>query len=160
MGAPSGNKFWEMRSKHGRKRLFESADLMWEAACQYFQWCDDNPWVKNEAVKSGDLAGTIIPVPTSRPYTIEGLCSYLDCHKQYFNHFKNNLKESDKDFYIVVTRIEEAIYRQKFEGASVGAFNANIIARDLGLADKKDMDLKNNGESFQPPQIVVTKPNE
>ena len=32
-------------------------DLAWQ---QYFQWVDDNPWIKNEAVKSGELAGTII----------------------------------------------------------------------------------------------------
>lgn len=42
----------------------------------------------------------------------------------------------------VTTRIDEIIYKQKFEGAAVGAFNANIIARDLGLADKKDVDIK------------------
>ena len=42
----------------------------------------------------------------------------------------------------IITRIREAIYQQKFEGASVGAFNANIIARDLGLADKQDVKVK------------------
>jgi hypothetical protein len=31
------------------------------------------------------------------------------------------------------------MYAQKFEGAASGAFNANIIARDLGLADKTEM---------------------
>lgn len=36
--------------------------------------------------------------------------------------------------------VETTIYTQKFEGAAVGAFNSNIIARDLGLADKKEID--------------------
>ena len=49
MAAPKGNQFWKLHSKHGRDTLFSTPDLMWEAACEYFQWCDDNPWrvVKN-----------------------------------------------------------------------------------------------------------------
>ncbi len=39
----------------------------------------------------------------------------------------------------VITRIKETIFTQKFEGASADLLNANIIARDLGLADKKDI---------------------
>ena len=31
------------------------------------------------------------------------------------------------------------MYSQKFEGAASGIFNANIIARDLGLSDKQDI---------------------
>lgn len=140
-----GNKFWQQRSKHGRDKLFATPELMWEAACGYFEWCDDNPWFKNEAIKSGDMAGTIVSVPTSRPYTIEGLCGYIDCNKVYFNHFENTLtnKKDIKsiDFSKVITRIREVIYRQKFEGASIGAFNPSIIARDLGLTDKTDTNV-------------------
>lgn len=135
MGAPLGNRFWENRSKHGRDKLFATPELLWEAACEYFEWCEENPWLKNEAIKSGERTGVLIPIPTARPYTITGLCLYLDCNTQYFNQFKKNLKDSDKDFSLVITRIEEIIYTQKFEGAAVGAFNPNIIARDLGLSD-------------------------
>ena len=35
--------------------------------------------------------------------------------------------------------IEKTIYKQKFDGATAGSFNANIIARDLGLKDKTDI---------------------
>ena len=56
------------------------------------------------------------------------------------NDFEKSLKgKTDPqtyEFSSVITRIRETIYQQKFEGAAVGAFNANIIARDLGLADK------------------------
>lgn len=141
MGAPKGNQFWKLRSKHGRDKLFASPEMLWEAACDYFQWCDENPWVKSEAIKSGDLAGTIVRIPTARPYTLTGLCLYLDCNSKYFTEFEANLKESDKDFSEVITRIRETIYSQKFEGAAVGAFNANIISRDLGLADKQEHDV-------------------
>lgn len=148
MAAPRRNQFWKNRSKHGRDKLFTTPDLLWTAATEYFEWCDKNPWIKNEAIKSGDYAGQIVKVPTSRPYTLTGLCLYLDVNADYFRQFKENLKENEQDFSWVITRIEEIIYTQKFEGAAIGAFNANIIARDLGLTDKKELDHTTKGESF------------
>ena len=151
MGAPKGNKFWQLRSKHGRDKLFATPELLWEAACEYFEWCEENPWYKKEAVKSGDMAGTIISIPTARPYTLQGLCRYLNCSTEYLKHFEANNIDSE-DFMPIITRIREAIYQQKFEGASVGVFNANIITRDLGLADKKDH--TSNGETMNIPVIT------
>jgi len=52
------------------------------------------------------------------------------------------IRENKEDFLTVITRIEEIIYEQKFTGSASGFFNANIIARDLGLADKKEVDNK------------------
>lgn len=141
MAAPRKNAFWKNRTKHGRDKLFTTPDLLWKAATEYFQWCDDNPWIKNEAIKSGDFAGKIVKVPTSRPYTLTALCLYLGVDTSYFRKFKENLKEEEEDFFTVITRIEETIYSQKFEGAAVGAFNANIISRDLGLADNHNSNI-------------------
>jgi len=141
-----GNQFWKMRSKHGRDKLFATAELLWEAACEYFQWCDENPWYKNEAVKAGDHFGEHVQIPIARPYTIKGLCIYLDCNSEYFRQFKASLGNEQTDFSRIILLIEETIYTQKFEGAAVGAFNSNIIARDLGLTDKKD--VTSGGESL------------
>lgn len=148
MAAPVGNEFWKLRSKHGRDKLFESPELLWQAACEYFQWCENNPFTKSEAktVNIGDYQSQIeiAKIPMMRPFTIQGLSSYLDCNTQYLAQFEASLKEKNdalsKDFTLVITRIREAIYNQKFSGAASGFFNANIIARDLGLADKKDVD--------------------
>lgn len=138
MGAPTGNEFWKLRSKHGRDTLFASPDLLWEAACEYFQWCDSNPWKKKDWVgKDGDE----VERETPRPYTLSGLCLYLGCCSSYFREFKSNPPKNAKDFLTIITRIEETIYTHKFEGAAVGAFNANIIARDLGLVDKKEQNV-------------------
>lgn len=157
-GAPAGNQFWQLRSKHGRDKLYKTPELMWEAACEYFQWAKDNPWVKNEAVKSGDSAGMIIQVPTERPITLHGLCLYLGCSTSYFRAFKLSLKEKDKDFLTILTRIEETIYAHKFEGAAVGAFNASIIARDLGLTEA--IDVTTAGEKVTNFTFTVVKPGE
>ncbi len=43
------------------------------------------------------------------------------------------------------TRVDEIIRTQKFQGASADLLNANIIARDLGLADKTELTGKDGG---------------
>jgi hypothetical protein len=157
--APKGNQFWKLRSKHGRDRLFETAEMLWEAACEYFNWCDAHPWFKVEQLKkpyldkgkdgAPDKWITVTKVPTARPYTMQGLCLYLDCNLVYFNQFEKSLEKKEdelsKDFSKIVSRIRETIYMQKFEGAAVGAFNSNLIARELGLTDKTELTGKDGG---------------
>ena len=45
-------------------------------------------------------------------------------------------------FSEVRDNIKRVIFTQKFEGASAGLLNSSIIARELGLADKKEIDAK------------------
>jgi DNA-packaging protein gp3 len=144
MAAPEGNQFWKLRAKHGRDKIYATeADLL--ADCyEYFQWCDDNPWVKNEAIKSGDRAGEIISIPTARPYTLSGLCIYLGISNETWKDYSRR-----KDFVVVTARVEDIIRTQKFEGAAVGVFNANIMVRDLGLADKQEHVGKGDTELFK-----------
>lgn len=136
MAAPKGNQFWKRRSKHGRDKLFATPELLWEAACEYFEWCDNNP-LKEEKVFHSQGVITSHDASKMRAYTLTGLCLYLDCNTQYFNNFENNNKES-KDFSVIITRIRETIYTQKFEGAAAELLNPNIIARELGLSEKSE----------------------
>lgn len=145
MAAPTGNEFWKLRSKHGRDKIFSSPDLMWDSACEYFQWCEDNPLLEV------DFRGKMIEkveLPKMRAFTIQGLCLYLGVNTQYFCDFKKGLKDKNdeisKDFSLVVTRIEETIYNQKYTGAAAGFLNPNIIARDLGLKDSVENSFVDN----------------
>ena len=133
MAAPLGNQFWKARTKHGRKRLFESADTLWDACCEYFQWVEDNPLYESETVKFQGQA-TLIEVPKMRAMTIAGLCLFLDINRGTWNEWRNQ-----DDYSEVITRAEEVIYSQKFAGAAADLLNANIIARDLGLTDKREV---------------------
>jgi len=154
MGAPKGNKFWELRSKHGRDKLFATPELMWEAATEYFTYIQETPLEQEEIVKYKDYYEKV-SISKMRPFTLIGLCLYLDCSSSYFREFKSNIKETDKDFLTVITRIEETIYNQKFEGAASGFLNPNIIARDLGLMDKTD--ITTNGKDINIPFIEWVK---
>lgn len=150
--APKGNRFWELRSKHGRDKLFETPELMWQAACEYFKWCQDNPFMEVEQAKGGSFKPVqdektgqwtfppnLIELPKMRPFTLHGLCLYMDCGTAYFRNFKSEERAQGEGFKSVIGKIEETIYNQKFSGAASGFLNANIIARDLGLADKSEL---------------------
>jgi hypothetical protein len=133
MSAPIGNQFWKLRSKHGRDKLFASPELLWEAAEEYFEWCDENPLMEID-FKGKDADR--VELPKMRAYTMHGLCLYLDCNTDYFRQFKK--EENNKDFSWVIARIEDIMYNQKFTGAAAGFLNPNIISRDLGLIDKQE----------------------
>lgn len=139
MAAPKGNQFWKLRSKHGRDTLFATPELLWDAACEYFDWCDNNPWsvIKN---KTKGKKKEKEESPTQRPYTLTGFLLYCGANTGYWSEFKSY---NHNDFSEVISRIETIIETQQFEGAAVGAFNANIISRKLGLSDKQEVSGKN-----------------
>ncbi|MBD2703796.1 DNA-packaging protein [Spirosoma sp. BT702] len=134
MAAPKDNEFWKLRAKHGRDKLFETPALLEEAAYEYFSWCQDTPLYRTD-FRGKDADEVHIPLP--RPFTLTGLCLYCDASEQFWRTFKAS--GPSEDFLAVISRIEQIIYTQKFEGAVVGLFNANIISRDLGLVDKKEV---------------------
>ena len=141
--APKGNQFWKLRSKHGRDKLFATPELLWETACEYFDWIDNNPLIEIDYVGKD---ATQVEKPHTRPYTLEGLVMYLDACTNYWKEFRKRCNDNnEKDFIAIITRIEEIIRRQKFEGAACGFYNANIISRDLGLTEKKDLTITDRG---------------
>ncbi|EBC2857654.1 DNA-packaging protein [Salmonella enterica] len=129
MAAPKGNKFWEARSSHGRNPKFDSADALWAACCEYFEWVEKHPLFESKAFSyQGEI--TVATLPKMRAMTIAGLCLFLDISDDTWRNYKAN-----QDLLGVVTRAEKVIYDQKFSGAAADLLNANIIARDLGLKD-------------------------
>lgn len=150
-----GNKFWELRSKHGRDKLFATPELLWEAACEYFQWCEDNPLVETQAkvVSNGQGEGssiTLVELPVIRAMTVSQLCLYLGCNESYLRIFKQQLPDGEKDFNTIILNIEQVIYNQKFQGAAGNLLNANIISRELGLMDRTDITSQGEKVSLPP----------
>lgn len=134
MAAPQGNQFWKARSKHGRNPIFANSNDLWDACQEYLQWVEDNPLYEAK-VCSYQGANVIENVPKMRAMTIQGLCIFLDIDQTTWKEYGKK-----EDFSRIVTRVEEIIYAQKFTGAAADLLNANIIARDLGLRDKQDME--------------------
>lgn len=135
-----GNRFWEARSSHGRNPLFTDPDALWDACCEYFVWNAENPLFEDNLVTFQGSA-THEPMAKMRAMTIGGLCMFLDIDEVTWREWR----KSRPDLSTVITRAEGVIYRQKFEGASASLLNPNIIARDLGLADKQELTGKGGG---------------
>jgi hypothetical protein len=156
MSAPIGNQFWKLRSKHGRDKLFSDPKALWESACEYFEATDSRKWIKKDWVGKDAFE---VKRENETPYTKSGLCLFLDVSEW---RILTDLKSTSEDFSQVVSRIENIIITQKTEGASVGAFNASIVALELGL--KQQIDHTTDGEKLPTsnPTILVeiVKPKE
>lgn len=140
MSAPTGNRFWEMRSSHGRKPIFETPESLWESAAEYFEWVEDNPLYE---LKVFNYQGDIVKadIPKMRAMTVAGLCLFLDISQQAFGEYRQR-----EGFGEVTSRIDDIIRTQKFTGAAADMLNPNIIARDLGLSDKSDQNVSGSLE--------------
>lgn len=147
MSAPKGNQFWKARSTHGKAPIFKTPDDLWEACAEYFDWVEEHPlWESKAFAYQGEI--TVAEVPKMRAMTISGLCIFLDIARRTWDDYRGR-----EDYMPVVTRVEEIISAQKFEGAAADLLNSNIIARDLGLRDKQDVDLA--GKVTLVPQIII-----
>jgi len=142
MAAPKGNNYWQFRNKHGRDKKYEPEEL-WNEFIEYSDWIEKNPLLEVKPFAfQGDI--TMAMVPKMRAMGIISFCLFADIDLKTFENYKAN-----NDFFHVITRIENAIKSQKFEGASAELLNPNIIARDLGLADKRE--TEHSGE-------IIVKP--
>ena len=150
MAAPKGNNYWQFRNKHGNDFKYTPEDF-WSEAVKYFDWISKSVWNKKEAIKSGELAGTLIDIPTQTPMSIQSFCLFADISDETFANYISN-EGNYKDFFGIATRIKGIIESNQFEGATVGAYNPNIIARKLGLVDKTD--ISSMGEKISVPTSI------
>lgn len=150
MGAPIGNNYWQFRNKHGRDFIY-TPDAFWLEATNYFEFMLGKVWNKKESIKSGDLAGKTMDVPTQTPMSIGSFCLFADIDENTFRRYEKEV--GYEDFWAITKAIKTIIETQQFEGATVGAFNANIIARKLGLADNTD--ITSGGEKIQLPPSSI-----
>lgn len=141
MAAPLGNQYWRLIENPGRNKEFATPDDLWAKAVEYFTWCDENPllsyeWNGKDPVKC--------ELEKMRAYTIKGMCLFIGIDETTFGTYTN--ADSHKAFHGISTRIRDVIYTQKFEGAAAGMLNPNIIARDLGLIEKQNIDTSGTHE--------------
>ena len=127
----AGNKFWLARSSHGRNPIFKDAEQLRNACYEYFEWVENNPLYEEKIFHSQGII-TKDTVTRMRAMTISGLCIFLDIDRTTWENYRNN-----HDFFRITKEVEEIIYNQKFTGAAADLLNSNIIARELGLADKQ-----------------------
>jgi hypothetical protein len=137
--APLGNQHWRLRSSHGPPTKFAGPIELWNACFLYFKWAEDNP-VLEEKIFTYEGATHTGAVNKSRAMTIQGLCNYIGIDRTTWYEYRKR-----PDLSPVTEQVDDTLYDQKFAGAASGVFNANIIARDLGLADKTTSEITGEG---------------
>lgn len=148
MPAPERNKFWTMRSSHGTKPKFDNPEILMRMCVEYFEWVQANPLKEHKQYHyQGELTNGV--VAKMRAMTVKGLCIFLDISTETWRNYCKKVEEAKLDaevdialaegFIGVTTRVREIIDTQKFEGAAADLLNPNIIARDLGLKDAREL---------------------
>ena len=120
----------------GRPPIFRDATELEHACQEYFLWVDDNPFYEEIPRYSEKRDKWVVhKKPKPRPYTQGALCLYLGIPQDTWIDWRKNREE----YREVIANVEHSIRQQKFAGAAAGFFNANIIARDLGMVDKQEV---------------------
>jgi hypothetical protein len=127
MAAPKHNRFWTLRSSHGRDRIFSSPEVLLHACEEYFDSVQSNPIITERIFSNGKR----MKVKLERPFTLKGLCVFLETSIQTWENYKKR-----EDFFDIISQVENIMFTQKYDRAVNSVFKENIIARELGLADK------------------------
>ena len=140
-GPAKGNQFWMLRAKHGKDSIFTTPQAMYEAACDYFTWCENNPIILTE---THNVGGSIkrVKVTKRRVFLITGLCLYFGTNEKYLTQFKSN-KMCTPEFLEVIRMIEDTIRTQKHTMGYSGEAPANIVTLDLGMRQGIDLQAEN-----------------
>lgn len=131
---------WEVVND-GKTTVSNSAKDLWTNATKYFNWCDTNPIIVKQTLKSGKEAGKQVITENPRPYSIKGLCLHCGVLEEYVRELRQT-KDKTSEYYIVISKILYLIYVQNQELATVGVFNPIFVSKVLNM-DKDDTPVSN-----------------
>lgn len=120
-----------------KPKLIETPEKLMELFQSYRDWCKANPRYENMPDYKN---ASSFKVERERPLTWDGFENWLRENDVIakLDNYKANVDEAYTEYRDIIRDIDRIIWADKFEGATVGIYNHNIIARDLGLADKKE----------------------
>lgn len=144
MPAPKKNQYYKFRLKHGPDKKF-TPEQLWDEACKYFQWCEDNPLIKHKTIVLNGRV-EILEKPVPRVWTIQGFCLWAGICQNTFKNYRQDDKDSlrisrahkENELQFVAQSIAETILDMQFQYCAAGFFNPVIIARSLGLKNKAE----------------------
>lgn len=123
------------------KKNIETPERFYELFEGYKEECKKNPKKENFW---NSRAEKQVSVDREIPYTWNGFEIYLRKNKIicYPDDYKSNRDGRYSEYVDIIRTIDNEIYEDKFSGAVSGIYQHNIIARDLGLSDKSEVDHK------------------
>lgn len=102
---------------------------------EYVKWCDENPIevTTTTTYANGNWSEVVEKKP--RLICLTGFELFAGVDDSYWSHL--NLRRRADEYIRVKAKIKNMCEMYQKEMASAGVFNANIISRLLGLADKQ-----------------------
>lgn len=156
MAAPEGNKNYLFRLTDGKLKAYSVDEWALKLAA-YFLFMANEFWQKKESIKSGDLAGRTMDVPVQTPLSRKSLCIFAEISEQTLRNYTSN-EGAYIDYFDLTSHALTIIDNNQIEGAILGAYNPNIIARLQGLVDKTDVTTA--GEKINQVQVFKVPDNE
>lgn len=111
-----------------------SPEELRSGAVEYFDWAT-TATLKEAKAFAYQGASWVEELDKARPFTERGLAVFLGLTSSRLAMFR-----SDIDYITVMEWIDDVIWTQKFELAAADLLNANMISKDLGLVDKKQVE--------------------
>lgn len=142
MGAPKGNKF--ALGNSGRSKIWKNVKDLQKDIDAYFDWCDANPvkMLHNSQLNADKTAP--LEYDAARPYTIEGLCGFLECNRSTLLNYEK--EEEYEEFFHTIENAKNKIQQSKVERGLLGTAPASTTIFDLknnhGYKDKTEVDNK------------------
>ncbi len=133
-----GNSLWRLAlgKTRGEPRKFETPEALAEACARYFEWVEANPLLEeNLFAYQGSV--TRASANKMRAMTLKALHLHIGITTETWCQWR----KVRPDLAEVMSTVESIIWDQKFSGAAADLLNPAIVARELGLADKQEVDL-------------------
>lgn len=149
-------QLWELnRSTPPSSRKFNGTALeLWERACEYFQFCDKNPyWMtvqkngkksKSEGMVLDDLyipteSDDTLDLPVKRMYTKQGFCIRLGVPKAFFNNYEKYYPDDD-NMLTCIEVISDIIEEHQLTNAAGGFYKEALVSKINALTEKLAVD--------------------
>lgn len=125
---------WQLVNSFVGREISDSPEGLWERACAYFMWCDENPIVWKTTVMSGNKAGNKVENESPHPYSIQELCVFCSITPEYLQSVRRT-KDQGSAYYMVVSKMLSIVYVQNYNYGITGVFNSIFTAKVLSMSD-------------------------
>ena len=135
-----------------KPRYIQTPEKLYELFEQYTEDTKRRVRTIPKATNKGVLYEEHVP-----PLTIDGFKTYANKQGTDINRYWYNVDGTLNEYVSIVTRIKEEIRNDQVEGALVGQYQQNIVARLNNLTEKTD--VTTNGEAINEIKISIIRPD-
>lgn len=120
----------------GKPKYIETPEALWDLFQSYIA----NIETLTYEVVHPKLGVTQLSVKA--PVTMEGFKTFGHNNGVTIKHYIDNPDNAYDNYRTIITRIKDYIFQYNFNRAAVGIYKENLIARQLGIADKQETTIK------------------